>query len=820
MCNSYGPQQPQLNAENISPPASTSRDSAEERLLSPQPSMREGSRAYAAPSLLSESSLSFQPERAESPVDENDVERLEMKAKVVTNPAQEKSKVVFSNKKRNVFYVAAIFHLPALTVTLVLLGLYISRSSWPSPGPSNNVLNSIQFAAKIHEGLALGSITQIVFHRLRYELLGENGLPFGLVAAAFQITSVPYFFSKQFWSPLSTLRHSPHQVLTFMLLIFSLVLISALGPSSAIVMMPRLGWSPASMSVLSPKDNREQWVTRDVFIGSSYSDLYTSSITGDNSRLDVCTQWFATTGDYPAECPSSGWRDLVASLTPMFLTEIQAATHAQSPVNLTVSALIGSRTVTGNGLSWSNISQENTIAYATTPSDFLMSALNWKSLELHGSEPSQQYRISPGQPKVLSNQTASWLQPLVIVQCAPNATDIIYHQNITSAFAPGFSALTYDGSFNIDVIPFLFPKGTHEPRNLSLSTALLNETFAAALNDTKSIEKTGVTSMQAAFMHLDDQLEPTSSTVMIFTAVSRGLFQRVDLCIVESSWIKSNIDLVRNDTVSPVPLSGVRFDLEAMLQDTASKGRPVIELGMDWIESLNQLVPVIGSLDGSEEARFFDYVASFCSLSTLRQRCQSVFAASFVADAISRSQHVHPSVYYSKNTSGSEQGYKILHSAAYTQGSNAAAIRALNETDLEDAELYTNIPFVFSRYAYGYRLDNLTVVLAMAVLLLHAILALAHVLIGLLGSSWSSMAWSGLGELLALGIQSDRIPLLEKTGAGVSDASIWRLKTAVRELAAEKRLQLVVYEQQHDKQGQAGSGTSTEVLPKADREYG
>lgn len=771
--------------------------------------------AHRAPSLLSASDGSIQTERPESPTVPDVIAIKSSKSgdNLLAGQTREQLKIVFSRRKRNVLYVAAIFHLPAVGLTLILLGLYISHATWPSPGPSNNVLNSIQFAAKVHEGLAFGSITQIVFHRLRYELLGERGLPFGLVTAAFQITSIPYFFSKQFWSPMRALRCSPHQVFTFTLLVSALVLVLALGPSSAIVMMPKLGWSPVSMKALASENGRGQRVTRDVFIGSSYSDLYTYNISGNNSRLDVCTQWFATTGDYPAECPSGGWRDLVASLTALFLTHNEAATHESSTVNLTVSALVGSRTVTGNGISWTNNSQENNIAYATTPSDFLMSSLNWKSSEILGSEPSPQYRIRPGPPSVRGNQAASWLQPIVIVQCAPNATDII-HKNVTSEW--DLSDAPYPQDVNIDDVPFSFLQGAHKPFDLSLSTSFLRETFSAALNPAW----TRTTTSHATFVQLDDQLDPPSSTVMIFAAVSDGLLKEIDLCIAEPSWIDSDIELIRNATASPVPWSGTSIDLEDMLNDTSSNSRPVIELGMDWMNSLNQLVPVIGTLNGTEEVHFFDYIASFCSRSTLKRRCHSVFLASFLADAISRSQNTHPSVYFSKIVNGSERGYNIFHSTAYTQGSNAGTLDPLEEDDLKDAELYTNIPFEFSRYVYGYRLDNLTIILAVTVLLLHLILVITHVLIGLLGSAWSSMAWSGLGELLALGIQSDQTPLLKNTGAGTSASSIWRLKTAVREVESEQRLQLVLCEQQNTKRHGVCSGTSMTLLPKADQEYG
>lgn len=263
----------------------------------------------------------------------------------------------------------------------------------------------------------------------------------------------------------------------------------------------------------------------------------------------------------------------------------------------------------------------------------------------------------------------------MIVQCAPNATDII-HKNVTSEWYP--SGPPYPQEVNIDHVPFSFLQGAHKPFDLSLSTSFLRETFSAALNPAW----TTTASSHAAVVQLDDRLEPPGSTVMIFAAVSDGLFKEVDLCIAEPSWIDSDIELVRNATASPVPWSGTSIDLEDMLNDTSSNSRPVIELGMDWTNSLNQLVPVIGTLNGNEEVHFFDYIASFCSRATLKRRCHSVFLASFLADAVSRSQNTHPSVYFSKIANGSERGYNVFHSAAYTQGSNAGTLDPLEKKTL------------------------------------------------------------------------------------------------------------------------------------------
>ncbi|KAI1389503.1 uncharacterized protein F4822DRAFT_398597 [Hypoxylon trugodes] len=148
--------------------------------------------------------------------------------------------------------------------------------------------------------------------------------------------------------------------------------------------------------------------------------------------------------------------------------------------------------------------------------------------------------------------------------------------------------------------------------------------------------------------------------------------------------------------------------------------------------------------------------------------------------------------------SGSGVGYKPIHSAAYVNHTNADMIPPLQEDDIEDTTSYTNIPTVISQQAYGFRLNNLTVIVAMVILLLHVTLVVVHILISLIGRPWSSNAWSRLGELLALAIQSESIKLLENTGAGISEARTWGLTAAVREIESENQLQLVISDSQID----------------------
>ncbi|OTB15029.1 hypothetical protein K445DRAFT_367224 [Daldinia sp. EC12] len=791
-----------IDQEQHDSPENNSHASEETTSISERPESGSSSLLYSLPPVSNDynrsetgSNISIESDRERSP-------------KIGEEP-----KIVSSEKKRTTLALSALFHFPAIVVTLLFVGLYAGGALWPWPDPSNNVLNAIQFAAKVHEGLIVGSLTQIVFHRLRYELLGEHGVPFGLVAASFQISSIPFFFTQAFWSSIIAKRSFRH-ISTSILLFLALVLAVVSGPSSAIVMLPRLGWSPLPNTFGTPLYGSKA-VPRDQFIGSAFSSLYPTNISGENSRLDVCTEWFAATGNYPTECPSSGWRELVASLTAIFLSS-QGSVAMKKDLNLPVSALVGSRIISSGGLSRGDAALNNTAVYATSPADFLMSALNWKSSRILESNPSLIYRVKPNLAELRDGRSTPWMQPLMLVQCSSNAIEVI----------------SYKGDKRqSDDIFFSFPNGMNPPFNISLSTAFLREVLKVSSETNHTSDTTRIA---FAFVDLGDKISFPISAAAIFahfqsnqkssldenaTFVDEPLFSTVEVCILEATWIESHAEVLRNSTAEPVPWTNTNIDLGTIV-DTTSPQRQIINLGMDWINSLNTVVPVIGNINDTENTNFFDYIASFCSGAALRQTCQSVFLASFMVDAISRLQLIYQNVYFFDNVNGSGLGYNEIHSAPYIESTGSNMTPALQEDDIKDMSLYTNIPIVVSKQAYGFRLDNLTVILAMAILLLHVALVVAHILISLIGRPWSSNAWSGLGELLALAIQSNSTKLLENTGAGTSKADTWKLTATVREAESDNRLQLVISDEQNDMVSPGVKGEKSEGIPKADWKYG
>lgn len=136
----------------------------------------------------------------------------------------------------------------------------------------------------------------------------------------------------------------------------------------------------------------------------------------------------------------------------------------------------------------------------------------------------------------------------------------------------------------------------------------------------------------------------------------------------------------------------INVDLEAVIHGHSPNGHPIIRLEPDWIESLNQTVPMTQPESQTREVPLFNYIASFRSVATSTQRCQAIFLASFLFDAKSLSHHAHPSVYFSSNANSSGKGYEVMHSTAYHQAFRTTVIDTLEENELVDADVYTTIP--------------------------------------------------------------------------------------------------------------------------------
>ena len=141
-------------------------------------------------------------------------------------------------KNRASALFATLIHLIPLTgaIALVSINLY----QYYIPRDSAKALIFYQLLAKIHEITIQASIAAIVFSYIRHEIVLGQGVPFGSLFCGLQVSQPSYLWSMEFWGSV----RSDHLNLRrrfglISLIVGAVVLSTVVGPSSAILLVPR-----------------------------------------------------------------------------------------------------------------------------------------------------------------------------------------------------------------------------------------------------------------------------------------------------------------------------------------------------------------------------------------------------------------------------------------------------------------------------------------------------------------------------------------------------------------------------------------------------
>ena len=120
--------------------------------------------------------------------------------------------------------------------------------NWNTYYVGSFALNQVyyQFGAKVHEMMMQASLAAILFSYIRYEMALGDGLPFGALFSGLQITQVSYLWSMEFWGSVNSGALPIRRKLVLLAVVtLSFILATAVGPSSAILLIPRLDFWPA-----------------------------------------------------------------------------------------------------------------------------------------------------------------------------------------------------------------------------------------------------------------------------------------------------------------------------------------------------------------------------------------------------------------------------------------------------------------------------------------------------------------------------------------------------------------------------------------------
>ena len=208
-------------------------------------------------------------------------------------------------------------HVLAICVTAAVCQLSFRNVYWMDlQSPEKHIalgltqggaLNFLQLAAKLHELLILASITSLVLHVIQSHLTGPSGLPFGMVANAFELGSGRFLRRMSFWTSIWSVDPATGKQFPFasfwLLSLFATLLATLSGPASAISVIPTLNYfdllRPFNDSVLPYyvfNESTELWPTQ----------LTAASLNAPNSGI-LCNDPDSLSDE--DICPVGGFRD-------------------------------------------------------------------------------------------------------------------------------------------------------------------------------------------------------------------------------------------------------------------------------------------------------------------------------------------------------------------------------------------------------------------------------------------------------------------------------------------------------------------------------
>ncbi|ORY62091.1 uncharacterized protein BCR38DRAFT_410540 [Pseudomassariella vexata] len=161
------------------------------------------------------------------------------------NQGTEPKRVSVKNE-RHYLVLFFVFHLPSMTITFILSGIYLVGYQWTA---DSGQINALLFAAKLHDALMIASLSNILFHRIRHNLLitrgySTRGILFGLLIAPFQVTNPLFLIGRPFVASIKYAFASPTELTTNLLVIIVFILAALSAPCSSIVLLPRYNWWP------------------------------------------------------------------------------------------------------------------------------------------------------------------------------------------------------------------------------------------------------------------------------------------------------------------------------------------------------------------------------------------------------------------------------------------------------------------------------------------------------------------------------------------------------------------------------------------------
>ncbi|KAF7945485.1 hypothetical protein EAE96_010254 [Botrytis aclada] len=492
----------------------------------------------------------------------------------------EPAKFVFDNRYRFIALDLVLLALP-LATTASLVYLNVQSVYWGDTQANgawqNTMLNSLQFAAKLHELWIGSSVAYMVSHFIVLMLAKAKGIPFGLLGAGLQIEDLRFFTRRSFWSSFECSHGRRLSIYLFYLFVLFCSILTALaGPSSAIAMRPNLDWWQMTNNTL-------------VFRFPTKFELWPINLLEPLApplSMVNCSNYVDSSANFV--CPASGAQDINTWLNSQDFNVLKG-----KAANMT---FYNAYTNTRNFLASAGMDSGH--SYTTSLSVVPQLAVGeiWNDLTLAAA-----YESFISQPKFMSHSTTALKQPIVQVKC-----NIYAQSNLTSAGddtvgAPVFPPLTgimNNASTLNGKIGYPVPKdswsGIRNQQDLDLTWTDLYKNYS------------GTASIGGVFML------PMSTRVYNGTGWSTVQDSLIIPCTFDARWLQTQVkyepttsDIINDNITDSTAFSGLRSLIKNAHQWSTNKGgsefSDVINITPGWAAYTNIVVPGVHLTNSTQD---------------------------------------------------------------------------------------------------------------------------------------------------------------------------------------------------------------------------
>lgn len=140
------------------------------------------------------------------------------------------------HQSRAIAAAYSLLHMIPLAAAITLLSFQFAKA-WV--GYANDYSTALQFAAKFHELVMQASLVEVLLCLIRTGMV-DSLVPLGALSGAIQATQLSYLWSLDFFSIFTSRALEGWRRVIFLVAVPTLItLISVVGPSSAVLMIPR-----------------------------------------------------------------------------------------------------------------------------------------------------------------------------------------------------------------------------------------------------------------------------------------------------------------------------------------------------------------------------------------------------------------------------------------------------------------------------------------------------------------------------------------------------------------------------------------------------